>query len=236
MKRIIMMILRNIFYVPYALIKLRWYLAHKDRYSEEEINEFFKDICRHAVRGGNINIEMTGAEKLPGKTGFMLFPNHQGMFDVLALILACPYPLTVVAKKETESIPIVRSILKLMGAQLIDREDLRQSMNVINTVAKETKEGRNYIIFAEGTRSRNGNHLLEFKGGSFKAATKAGCDIVPVALVDSYKAFDTGSIKKIDIKVFILDPITPEEYKGKSTVEIAETVKTRIEKVVENYY
>ena len=109
-------------------------------------------------------------------------------------------------------------------------------MNVINTVAKETKEGRNYIIFAEGTRSRNGNHLLEFKGGSFKAATKAGCDIVPVALVDSYKAFDTGSIKKIDIKVFILDPITPEEYKGKSTVEIAETVKTRIEKVVENYY
>ena len=57
---------------------------------------------------------------------------------------------------------------------------------------KEVKNGRNYLIFAEGTRSKHGNHPQEFKGGSFKAAMKAKCPIVPVALIDTYKAFDTG--------------------------------------------
>jgi len=233
MKRIVMMLIRNLYYLPYALIKLRWYLAHKEKYSEEKINAFFRAICKHAVRGGNIKIDISGVENFPKENGFMIFPNHQGMFDVLALILACPDPVTVVAKKETENIPVLRSILKLMGAQFIDREDLRQSMQVINQVAKEVKEGRNYIIFAEGTRSKNGNQLLEFKGGSFKAATKAQCPIVPAALIDSYKAFDTGSIQKINIKVCIQKPLYPEDYKGKKTVDIADEVKSIIEKTIQ---
>ena len=48
---------------------------------------------------------------------------------------------------------------------------------------------------------------LEFKGGSFKAATKSKCPIVPVALIDSYKAFDTGSVKKLIVQVHFLEPI-----------------------------
>lgn len=77
----------------------------------------------------------------------------------------------------------------------LDRNDLRQGLQVIKQVAEEVKKGRNYLIFAEGTRSRKGNQLLDFKGGSFKSAVKAQCPIVPVALIDSYKSFDTNSIK-----------------------------------------
>ena len=76
------------------------------------------------------------------------------------------------------------------------------------------------------------SELLEFKGGSFKAATKAQCPIVPVALIDSYKAFDTGSVQKIDIKVSIQKPLSPEDYKGKKTVEIADEVKNIIENTI----
>ena len=81
-----------------------------------------------------------------------------------------------------------------MKAYMIDREDVRQAMQVIINVTKEVKKGRNYLIFAEGTRSKNGNHVGTFKGGSFKSATKAQCPIVPVALVDSFKPFDTNTI------------------------------------------
>ena len=78
-----------------------------------------------------------------------------------------------------------------MHAYMIDREDIRQSMQVIIDVSKEVQNGKNYLIFAEGTRSKNGNQIGSFKGGSFKAATKAKCPIVPVALIDSFKPFDT---------------------------------------------
>ena len=41
-----------------------------------------------------------------------------------------------------------------MKAIPLDRNDLRQGLQVIKQVAEEVKEGRNYLIFAEGTRSR----------------------------------------------------------------------------------
>ena len=94
------------------------------------------------------------------------------------------------------------------------------------------KNGRNYLIFAEGTRSRNGNEVQEFKGGSFKAATRAKCPIVPVALIDSFKPFDTNTISQVTVQVHFLEPILYEEYQNMKTTEIAEIVKKRIEKVI----
>ena len=75
--------------------------------------------------------------------------------------------------------------------------------------------------------------MQEFKGGSFKSAVKAKCPIVPVALIDSYKSFDTKSIEKVTVQVHFLKPMLYEEYKDMKTVEIAEEVKKRIEKVIE---
>lgn len=108
-------------------------------------------------------------------------------------------------------------------------------MKVIGQVTEEVKSGRNYLIFAEGTRSREGNKLLEFKGGSFKSAIKAKCPIVPVALIDSYKAFDTKSAKKLTVQVHFLEPMPYEMYKDMKSQEIAELVRRRIEKVISEY-
>lgn len=41
------------------------------------------------------------------------------------------------------------------------------------------------------------NTLWDFKPGSFKAATKAGVPIVPVALVNSYKAYNSRQITPV---------------------------------------
>ena len=163
----------------------------------------------------------------------MFFPNHQGLFDVLAIIRACPVPFSVVAKKEVGEIPFLKQVFACMKAFIIDREDLKQSMQVIVNVIREVKAGRNYLIFPEGTRSKNGNHPGPFKGGSFKTATKTKCPIVPVALIDSFKAFDTGSTERITVQVHILPPMYYEEYKDMHTTELAEEVKRRIEKVIE---
>ena len=114
----------------------------------------------------------------------------------------------------------------------MDRSDIKQSLKVILEVAKEVSEGRNYVIFPEGTRSHNGNKLLEFKGGSFKAATKAKCPIVPVALLNSYVPFDSHTIKPVTVQVHYLQPLYYEEYKDLKTTEIAAIVKQRIEEKI----
>ena len=232
MKRILLMVIRNILRVPMLAIQLFWHSANVNRYTEKEHYAFFKKIVGYANRGGNVQIKAFGTENIPKESGFMLFPNHQGMYDVLALYEVCALPLSVVTKKEVKDVPFLKQIFKCMKAFAMDRDDVRQSMKVIIDVSKEVEKGRNYIIFPEGTRSKNGNQLGEFKAGSFKAATKAKCPIVPVALVDSFKPFDTNSIKPVTVQVHILKPLLYEDYKDMKSVEIAEEVKNRIQHVI----
>ena len=229
MKRIILMVLRNLFFIPYGWFKLCWYASHVDRYTEEERYKMLQYVDHKAIHGGNLVIDAHGVETIPKENGVMFFPNHQGLFDVLAIIEVRPVPFSVVAKKELTNVPFLKQVFACMKAFMIDREDVKQSMQVILNVIKEVIQGRNYLIFAEGTRSTDGNHPHEFKGGSFKAATNSKCPIVPVALIDSYKAFDTGSIKKLTVQVHFLEPIYYEEYKDMKTTEIAAEVKKRIE-------
>ena len=230
-----MMVLRNIILVPYMWIRLCWHATHVDKYTLAEHFKILRYIVAHANKGGNVKIESYGKENIPKEDGFMFFPNHQGMYDVLAMIDSCPKPFSLVYKMELKDIPFIKQIAKCMKAFFIDRDDVRQSMKVIVAVAKEVEKGRNYTIFPEGTRSKNENKLGQFKGGSFKAATKVKCPIVPVALIDSFKPFDSHSLKPVEVQVHYLKPLYYEEYKDMKTTEIAEEVQKRIEKVIEEY-
>lgn len=227
MERIILMIIKRIFIAPYWLYLICKY-GNTEKYSEEERYRVLSNIVKKVNRAGNIKIISDGEENLPKENGYVLFPNHQGLFDALVLLETNKQPITFVMKKEIENQWFIKKIIKLLQAQIIDRDDIRQSMGVINAMTKEVKEGRNYVIFAEGTRSRKGNELLDFKGGSFKSAVNAKCPIIPVAIMDSYKVFDSKSIKKAIVRMAYLKPIYPEEYNKMKTTEIACIVKERI--------
>ena len=75
--------------------------------------------------------------------------------------------------------------------------------------------------------------LGTFKGGSFKAATKARCPIVPVALIDSFKPFDTNTIRPVTVQVHFMEPILYEDYKNMKTTEVAALVQERIQKRID---
>ena len=92
----------------------------------------------------------------------MLYANHQGMFDVLAVAATCDIPVGAVLKKELYDIPFLHQVAICTRSFPMDREDVRQSLTVIQSVIREVKAGRNYLIFPEGTRSRNGNQMGHF--------------------------------------------------------------------------
>ena len=232
MKRIIMMVFRNLFLVPYMWIRLCYHASHVDKYKEEQHYELLKYITHRANKGGNVTIDAYGVENIPDENGFMFFPNHQGLYDVLAILDVCPKQFSVVAKKEIANIQFLKQVFACMKAYMIDRDDIKQSLQVIINVTNEVKKGRNYLIFPEGTRSKNGNELLEFKGGSFKAATKAKCPIVPVALIDSFKPFDTNTTSQVTVQVHFLKPLYYEDYKDMNTKEIAALVRERIQNTI----
>lgn len=228
MERIILMVIRSIFNLPYWLFRIFQY-RNIEKYDTATRYAFLHKIMPTIIRRGRIRIECTGLENLPKENGYIMFPNHQGLFDALAFIQTHERPLVTVMKKETKNVFLLKQVIQMLQAEIIDREDIRQSMQVIMNMTRRVKEGENFLIFAEGTRSRKGNELLGFKGGSFKSAMNAKCPIVPVALIDSYKAFDTHSIKKLTVQIHYLKPLYYEDYKDMKSTEIAAYVSTLIQ-------
>ena len=235
MNRIVRMVLWNLARVPAAWVKLCRYAKNPEKYSEQERWSHIQYILERAIIGGNVDVKITGLENIPQEDGFMLYANHQGMFDVLAIAATCCRPFGAVLKKELYNVPLLHQIALCTYSFSMDREDVRQSLMVIQGVTEEVKKGRNYLIFPEGTRSRKGNEMLDFHGGSFRCATKSKCPILPIALVDSYKVLDEKGSKPISMELHYLPVIPYEEYKDLKPAEVALLVRSRIEeKVKEN--
>ena len=233
MLRILLMVLRNFWRVPGAWVKLCRYAKDTERYPEQEKYDHIRYIMNLAVKSGNIDLTVTGQDKLPEQNGFILYGNHQGMFDVVALVATFPRILGAVFKKELANIPFLKQVIACTKSFAMDREDVRQSLTVIQKVTEEVKLGRNYLIFPEGTRSKKGNVMGDFHGGSFRCAVKAKCPIVPVAFIDSFKVLDQKGCKKVGVQIHFLEPIPFEEYGHLKTVDVAQLVKDRIRQAID---
>ena len=235
MNPILLMVLRNFWKVPGAYIKLCRYARHPERYSEEEKYRHIQYIMKLAVTSGNIDLQVYGRENIPEQGGFLMYGNHQGMFDVVALAAVCDAPLGAVFKKELSNIPFVKQVIACTKSFAMDRADARQAVTVMQSVTAEVNAGRNYVIFPEGTRSRNGNRMGEFHGGSFRCALKAQCTIVPMAFVNSFQVLDQKGCKPVSVQIHFLKPIPYDEYRSMKTVEVAVLVKDRIAQTIEQY-
>ena len=233
MNRIVTMVLKNLPVVPGAWFKLCKYAKHTDEYPEVEKWRHIQFILNKAITGGNVDLEVTGLDNIPEENGFMMYANHQGMFDVLAIAATCDAPLGAVLKKELYDVPFLHQIAVCTRSFAMDREDVRQSLTVIQNVTEEVKKGRNYLIFPEGTRSKLGNTMLEFHGGSFRCATKSKCPILPIALVDSFKVLDQKGSDPVKVQLHYLKPIAYEEYAGLKPAEVANLVKQRIQEKID---
>ena len=233
MNRFLLMVLRNFWRVPGAYGKLCHYAKYTEKYPEAEKYRHIQYILQLALKSGNVDLKLKGKENIPRENGFMMYANHQGMFDVVAIGGTCDNPLAVVMKKELKDVPLLKQILQCTHSFAMDREDVRQSLTVIQSVIQEVKKGRNYLIFPEGTRSKTGNTMGEFHGGSFRCALKAKCPIVPVALVNSFQVLDQKGSKPLTVYISYLEPIAYETYQQMNTTELAALVKRRIQEEID---
>ena len=235
MNRLALMVLRNIFRFPFVYGKLCHYAKHTDRYPEPEKWNHIRYTLSLAVKAGNVDLQVFGTENIPQEPGFMLYGNHQGLFDVLAIAASCEKPLGIVYKKELKNTPILKEILTCTNSFAMDREDVRQSLTVIQNVTKEVQSGRNYVIFPEGTRSKQGNEMGEFHGGSFRCAVKAKCTVVPMAFIDCFRVLDEKGSRPVTAQLHYLAPIYYEEYKDMKPAELADLVKSRIQACIDQH-
>lgn len=141
-----------------------------------------------------VKLEVKGIENIREDTPCIYMSNHQSYFDIFALLAGLPVDFKFILKKELMKIPLLGTAMRRAGYISLDREDSRKAIVSVNMAADRIRNGASVLIFPEGTRSKDGV-VGEFKKGGFHLAMKAGCDIIPVAIVKSRDIVPKGSLK-----------------------------------------
>ncbi len=224
----------NLFRIPYMIRKMRHYADHPEKYSEEKRYALARHVARIIKRTGVILTSVTGKENLPREGGYILYPNHQGKYDVLGIMHTHDKPLSFIIDDKASHGVLISEFTDLVQGGRIQLEDLKQTLELFKERSARIAAGERCIIFPEGVYApHKKNNISEFKPGSFKLAKMAKVPIVPVVLRDSYKAFNSCYLGPVRTYVRYLKPIPYEEYAGMRTNEIAEMVRKRISDAME---
>ena len=234
MVRFVYVIVMRVFSIMYFVPKMSYYASHPEKYTEEDRYGLALGIIDRVRRTARVTTEYEGIENLPDENGYIMFSNHQDKYDALGIMAGHKRPCSVLMDKKRSNMFIAKQFIDLIAGQRIEQNSPRQQIRVLNNIAKEVGEGRIYLIFPEGGYGKKtDNSVADFKYGCFISAIKAKCPIVPVAIIDSYKAFGSNSLKKVKTKVIYMKPITYDEYKGMKAPELCEMVKSIIAEEIE---
>lgn len=138
-----------------------------------------------------IPLTVRGLEHLPKDRACVLVSNHASYIDGLILVAALPLPYAFVAKRELRDQFFARQYLSRLGAEFVERFDVKRSVADANRLAEVVAQGRSLIVFPEGTFTAQ-SRLLPFHLGAFLAAASAGVPIVPVTIRGSRDVLPAG--------------------------------------------
>jgi 1-acyl-sn-glycerol-3-phosphate acyltransferase len=141
-----------------------------------------------------VKVEVRHPENLDPTRPRVYLCNHQSYFDIFVLLAHLPVHFKFVMKEELMRIPILGPAMRGAGYIGIDRDDPRKAIQGMNDAAKKVRMGASILVFPEGTRSMDGE-LQDFKPGGFHLALKAGCDVVPLAILKTRLIVPKGSLR-----------------------------------------
>lgn len=190
---------------------------------------------RIALLANGVKVRVEGLEKIRGKGPFIFMSNHQGSYDIFALLGYLPFHFKWLAKKELFNIPFFGWTMSAAGYISLDRQGTRETVEAMNQAAQKIREGMSVVIFPEGSRSPDGS-IQPFKKGGFTLAMKSKVPIIPISIAGSREIMPkerlTASAGEIRIKVG--EPIETEPYSLKDRMLIMEKVSETITKNFES--
>jgi 1-acyl-sn-glycerol-3-phosphate acyltransferase len=155
-----------------------------------------------------IEVEWRGREKLP-PGGVLVAAKHQSAWDTFALIWLFPDP-TYVIKRELLWVPFFGWYAQHAGMIPVDRGAGKAALaDMMVHARKALAEGRQIVIFPEGTR-RAAGAAPKYKFGVAHLYAESGVPCVPIAL-NSGLFWPRRRFLRFPgtVRVEILDPIMP---------------------------
>ncbi|HMP04756.1 MAG TPA: lysophospholipid acyltransferase family protein, partial [Lacipirellulaceae bacterium] len=181
---------------------------------------------------------VVGGQLAPGRgadgIGRIYVMNHRSSFDI-------PVVLTHVAahaisRHDLASWPLIGPGARRIGTLFVDRASRRSGAEVLKQVDEAIDRGEGVAMFPEGT-AFGGDEVREFRPGAFKAALRAGSEIVPMGVAyenpDCYYRDESfldhvrraASLRCMRVALEVGEPIGPS---GLSAIELRDIAHARV--------
>jgi len=202
------------------------YKAHK--ISVDALN-FFLTYCNWFL--GN-SVTFINHQQLPSDQPIIFVANHQSMYDIPGMIwyLRKHQPKFISKIELTKNIPSISYNLRVGGGANIDRKDSKQAVSEIIKLGRRLKENNwSTVIFAEGTRAKDGK-IKPFNVGGIATLLKVvpNALVVPVAIENSWKIVRYGMLPLTVGNPIRWTVLTPVVQTGKSAEEIVQAAENAI--------
>ena len=204
--------------IQWVCYKFFGYKAHK---ASVDLLNFFLTYCQIFLGSSTTFIN---EQDIPIGRPVIFVANHQSMYDIPAMIwFLRKYHVKFISKKElTKGIPSISFNLKYGGGANIDRKDSKQAVGeIIKLGARMKANNWSTVIFAEGTRAKDGR-LKPFQIGGIATLLKKVPEaiVVPVAIENSWKIVQYGTFPLTAGEKLKWTVLTPISTTGKGPEEV----------------
>jgi 1-acyl-sn-glycerol-3-phosphate acyltransferase len=197
--------------------------------NENAIYSPVRFFIKLGLRLVGVRVVVSGLEKLDPRQTYIFTPNHQSLIEVPLLVTYLKRNPAYLAKKEVFKYPIFGYGISLMGVVPVDRSNTQSAVESARAATQMLRRGKDYVVYPEGTRSRDGR-LLPFKKGAFIMAIDAGVPVVPVTISGCTKIMPKGEVKIFPSTIYITvhEPLGTDSYSKENVAGLMARTRERI--------
>lgn len=131
----------------------------------------------------HVGFEIRGLEHLPKDRAVIIACKHQSAFETVGLFFSIlPYPVYVL-KADLDKIPFWRILSQKAGALSVQRSQGSSALkNMLKEARQFAKQGRSFVIFPEGTRTKIGEEGRYHSGVYGLAKISGDIEVIPAAI------------------------------------------------------
>jgi 1-acyl-sn-glycerol-3-phosphate acyltransferase len=181
------------------------------------------------LRVCGVRPRVIGVEYLDGVGAAILAANHASYIDSVVLMATIPTDFRFLAKRRLGDYPLIGTVIRRVGHVTIEKTTVAQQLSGADVLARLLREGRQMLVFPEGTFLRP-PELLPFRLGVFKAAVETGRPIMPIAVRGTRRVLpaDTWLFRRGPIDVIIGAPLVPAGQGWQEMVRLRDEARTII--------
>lgn len=154
-----------------------------------------------------IKLKVIGRERIAHGGAMLIASRHQSAFDTLVWLTLLPR-CCYVLKRELVRIPLFGPLIPAAGMIALDRAGGAAALRgLLREGERAAREGRQIVIFPEGTRAEP-DAILPLQPGVAALASRTGLPVIPV-VTDSGRCWGRRAFHKRPgtIHIRLLDPI-----------------------------